>query len=441
MLKIVKQQNNSNTTPKSQNLFIKVCGVIVVSAAIFFGISSMGVAATNAGTSAKAKEEVKETAIPVFSEIVKKDTISQRIKTSGEIKPILGVSINPEASGKIEEIYVDVGDQVTKGQKLAQINDETQQAQYEQAMAALNLANTAIESQKVAIQSAKSSLVSSKASVEASESQLKNLTVTRQRLEKLFAEGAVSRQDVDDIIARYDNANAAHISAQTAVKQSMDAVQTALMLLEMRKAELAQAAANLNAVKVNLDKTIVDAPFDGVITARYDDPGANANTGKALFDLEQNKPVKVIGSVVEKSLYQIEAGKTQVVITVDSFDGEFTGTIKKIYPSIDSINRTGKIEIHIDNADNRLRTGMFAKIDILVSVNENAVVVSRDAVIKSENKYFTYVVENNRAVKRYVKIGIYDDTKVEILEGLKAGERMISKGLEFIREGSLVSIK
>lgn len=439
-------QNNSQK--KSQHLVAKTAAVIAISAGVFFGINNSGNAATtNNATStqpsvnASAKGAENEVATPVFSEIVKADTISQKIRTTGDIKPMLGVSINPEAAGKIEDILVDVGDVVKKGQKLAQINDETQQAQFKQAQAALNLAKTAIESQKVAIESAKSALVSAKASVEASESQLKNLATTRKRLEKLYSEGAVSRQDVDDIITKYDNANAAHISAQTNVKRSSDSVQTALMALEMRKAEMSQAEANLNAVKVNLEHTIVDAPFDGVITARYADPGANAKTDKALFEIEQNSPVKIIGSVSEKDLFQIAGGQTEVIVKVDSLAGDFKGVIKKVYPAIDNSSRTGKIEIHMPNQDNTLRTGMFARLEVLVSTHSGAVVIPRDALVRYEGGCLTFVVENNRAVKRPIKIGIIDDNRVEVIEGLKAGERIISKGIEFIRDGALVSVE
>ncbi len=440
----MNSQNNSQK--KSQHLVAKTAAVIALSAGVFFGINNSGNAATNAtstqpSVNASSQEAKNEVATPVFSEIVKADTISQKIRTTGDIKPMLGVSINPEAAGKVEEILVDVGDIVKKGQKLAQINDETQQAQFKQAQAALNLAKTAIETQKVAIESAKSALVSAKASVEASESQLKNLATTRKRLEKLYAEGAVSRQDVDDIITKYDNANAAHISAQTNVKRSSDSVQTALMALEMRKAEMSQAEANLNAVKVNLDHTIVDAPFDGVITARYADPGANAKTDKAIFEIEQNSPVKIVGSVSEKDLFQIAGGETEVIVKVDSLAGDFKGVIKKVYPAIDNSSRTGKIEIHMPNSDNTLRTGMFARLDILVSTHSGAVVIPRDALVRYEGGCLTFVVENNRAVKRPIKIGIIDDNKVEVIEGLKAGERIISKGIEFIRDGALVSVE
>lgn len=436
----------NNSQKKSQHLVAKTAAVIAISAGVFFGINNSGNAATNAtstqpSVNASAKGAENESATPVFSEIVKADTISQKIRTTGDIKPMLGVRINPEAAGKIEEILVDVGDVVKKGQKLAQINDETQQAQFAQAQAALNLAKTSVESQKVAIESAKSALVSAKASVEASESQLKNLAITRKRLEKLYSEGAVSRQDVDDIITKYDNANAAHISAQTNVKRSSDAVQTALMALEMRKAEMAQAEENLNAAKVNLDHTIVDAPFDGVITARHADPGARAKIDEPIFEIEQNSPVKIVGSVSEKDLFQIAGGQTEVIVRVDSLAGDFKGVIKKVYPAIDSSSRTGKIEIHMPNQDNTLRTGMFARLEVLVSTHSGAVVIPRDALVRYEGGCLTFVVENNRAVKRPIKIGIIDDNRVEVIEGLKAGERIISKGIEFIRDGALVSVE
>ena len=457
MLKQSKSVKTQQTTTKSQHWLLKVIVVFAISAGIFFGINSMGSAATNTTQTVNTKEAnaatqtvntknnsaQTEQATPVFADRVTTKTISQKIKTSGEIKPMLGVSLIPEASGKIEEIFVDVGDYVKKGQKLAQINDETQQAQYSQAKAALNVANAAIKMQEVTIESARSSLVSAKAAVEASESQLKNLTVTRKRLEKLFAEGAVSRQDVDNIITQYDNANAAHIAAQTNVKRASDAIQTALVTLEMRKAELTQATANLNAVKVNLDKTIVDAPFDGVITARYEDPGANANVAKPLFDIQQSNPVKIIGTITEKDLYQLVAGKTNVVITVDSIAESFDGIVTKIYPSIDNSTRTGKIEIHLDNPENKLRTGMFAKIDVLSVTHQNAVVVPRDSLIKYENNYLAYVIEKQEdkyiATRREVKVGIIDDDKAEVLEGLKLGEIFVCKGTEFVRVGTSVN--
>lgn len=382
----------------------------------------------------------KSLAIPVFAEKVTTGTINRRIETSGDILPLLGVNVHPEAAGRITEIFVDVGSKVKKGQELAQIYNDVQKAQLQQAQAAVTVSKAAIEMQKVMVETTQSALVAAKAGVEAAESQLKNLAVTRERLEKLFSEGAISRQQLDDVIAQHDSASARLTAAKSEEKRAGDAIQSAKMTLEMRRAELIQATANLNSVQVLLDNTLVRAPFDGVITARHADPGAMAGPAAPLFRIEQINPAKIIGTIIEKDLYLIEADKTPAVISVDAIREEYRGVVSRIYPAIDSTSRTGRIEILLQNPDLRLRSGMFAKISLLINTSENKPVVGRDALLKYENNYYAYLIENGHAVKRQVKVGIIDEDRVEVVEGLQPGELIISKGLEFIREGSAVKV-
>lgn len=378
--------------------------------------------------------------IPVFSTTVSVDTINRKIETSGDILPLLGVNIHPEAAGKIMEIFVEVGSKVQKGQKLAQINSEVQKAQLEQAQAAVTVARAAIEMQKVMMETSQSGLVAAKAGVGAAQAQLKNLAVTRERLEKLFAEGAISRQQVDDVIAQHDSSIARLTAAQSDVKRASDAILSAKMTLEMRRAELIQANANLNSIRVLLDNTLVTAPFAGVITARHADPGAMAAPAAPVFRIEQNNPVKIIGSIIEKDIDLVIAGKTGAIIQVDSIHEVFNGMVDRIYPSIDSTSRTGKIEILLQNQDSRLRSGMFAKISLLIKTRENVPVISRDSLLRHDDNYFAFLIFEGKAVKRQVKVGIIDENKVEILEGLKPGDTIIARGLEFIREGSKVKL-
>jgi len=379
-------------------------------------------------------------AIPVFAEKVTTGTINRRIETSGDILPLLGVNVHPEAAGRITDIFVDVGSKVKKGQELAQIYNDVQKAQLQQAQAAVTVSKAAIEMQKVMVETTQSALVAAKAGVEAAESQLKNLAVTRERLEKLFSEGAISRQQLDDVVAQHDSASAHLTAAKSEEKRAGDAIQSAKMTLEMRRAELIQATANLNSVQVLLDNTLVRAPFDGVITARHADPGAMAGPAAPLFRIEQINPAKIIGTIIEKDLYLIEADKTPAVISVDAIREEYRGVVSRIYPAIDSTSRTGRIEILLQNPDLHLRSGMFAKISLLINTSENKPVVGRDALLKYENNYYAYLIENGHAVKRQVKVGIIDEDRVEVVEGLQPGELIISKGLEFIREGSAVKV-
>ncbi|GAB1351627.1 efflux RND transporter periplasmic adaptor subunit [Erysipelotrichia bacterium] len=417
----------------SQTGFKKMCRAIVIWSALSLLLPAELPAQNGAGNG-------NGIAVPVFADKVTTGTINRRIETSGDILPLLGVNVHPEAAGRITDIFVDVGSKVKKGQELAQIYNDVQKAQLQQAQAAVTVSKAAIEMQKVMVETTQSALVAAKAGVEAAESQLKNLAVTRERLEKLFSEGAISRQQLDDVVAQHDSASARLTAAKSEEKRAGDAIQSAKMTLEMRRAELIQATANLNSVQVLLDNTLVRAPFDGVITARHADPGAMAGPAAPLFRIEQINPAKIIGTIIEKDLYLIEADKTPAVISVDAIREEYRGVVSRIYPAIDSTSRTGRIEILLQNPDLHLRSGMFAKISLLINTSENKPVVGRDALLKYENNYYAYLIENGHAVKRQVKVGIIDEDRVEVVEGLQPGELIISKGLEFIREGSAVKV-
>jgi len=379
-------------------------------------------------------------AIPVFATRVTTGTINRRIDTSADVLPLLGVSVHPEAAGRIVEIYVDVGSPVKKGQELAKINDDVQLAQFAQAEAAVTVAKASIELQKVMYESAQSALLAAKAGVEAASSQQKNLAQTRTRLEKLLKEGAVSRQQFDDLMAQCDSANARLVAANADVSRANDTVMSAKMTIGVRRAELVQAEANLNAIQVALENTMVRAPFDGVVVARQADPGAMANPAAPLFKVEQINPVRIIASVIEKDIDQIKSGKTPVVINLDAINESYEAVADLVYPSIDAVSKTGRVEIILKNPELRIRSGMFARLSFLLNTSVDVPIVARDALIRHNGQHFVYVIENGQAMRRQVEIGIVDEARVEIVSGLKAGEQIISRGLEFVREGSQVKI-
>ncbi len=381
----------------------------------------------------------KEVETPVFASKVSRGTVKTIVKTSAEISPMLGVDLNPEASGKITELLVDVGSTVKKGQKLAQIDNKIQKAQYQEVVSVVSLAKSAIKLQEVMIETHESRLVAALAAVDAAESALTNLTVTKERLEKLYSEGAVSRQSLDDIIAQFDAASARFTGAQSDVKLAQDAIKTAKVTLEMRKAELIRAEANRNSVKVLLDNTIVTAPFDGIITARHLDPGAMASVAAPILRIEQNAPVKILCSLAEKDLSLIDIETTGVKIRVDSFNREFNAHIRQIYPTVNPMTRTGRVEVLLHNEEKKIKTGMFANVDFIIAEKANVPIISRDSIMRFEGNSYVYVIENGKAIRRQINVGIIEDTLVEVVSGLSEGDTIISRGTEFIREGAYVT--
>ena len=434
--------------PKDSRLLLKVTAIAVFSLLIFFVVTSIKanpmkdekIASSAASRSSSRTVVRQERAVPVVVTKPVRRNIQSNLVTFAEIKPNLAVDLAPETSGIIKEIYVDVGDTVNKKAKLAQIKDEIQQAQYKQALAGLEVAKASIRMQEVTIASSKTALAADIASEKASESRLNNLKLTKDRLEKLFNEGALARQDLDNIISQYDAAQADLARSKTDVAKAKDMITTAEMALEMRKAELETAKANANILLVQYEATQVEAPFDGIITARHADPGAMASPGVPIFRVEQTNPVKVVCSLAEKDMPKIsEQTKALIKIDVLGEKGTFEGEIAKIYPTIDRQTRTGKVEIHVDNHDYAIKAGMFANVYLTLTSQDNAITLSRDSIGDSQDGNFVFVVKpDNRLERRSVTTGITEGTTVEIISGINGDETIVYRGLEFLQDGMSV---
>ncbi|MBF0407366.1 MAG: efflux RND transporter periplasmic adaptor subunit [Candidatus Riflebacteria bacterium] len=383
--------------------------------------------------------EIASQSIPVITQKVSTAEIHRQLLTSGDILPLLGVDLYPKISGQIVRFDVSEGSLVKEGDVVAEIDHRIQDTQLEQAEAALNVAQASIDMQEVMVKTAKSGLNVAKAQADAIRAQVTNLTASRDRLDKLQKEGAISLQQLDDVIAQHDAAQAQLVAATSNINQAEDNIRSNQMTLKMKQAQLIQSKANLHAVQVQRDDAFIKAPFTGVITRRNLDPGAMANPGQPILRLEKMNQVKVIGTLVEKNLLLLEEGKTEARVRVDTLEKEFTGKVAKIYPAIDSKTRTGQFEVILDNPDLTLRSGMFTHIKLFLETVQGAVVIPRDALLTHNgDRAAIRVTSDGIAEKVPVHVGIIQDDRVEILEGLKAGDQIITQGLEFIRAGSRV---
>lgn len=397
--------------------------------------------AAEAASAAAAAEPAagQPQATPVIAQKVTTGDIHLQLVTSGEVEPALGVDLFPKISGQIVRFNVSEGSVVNEGDLMAEIDHRIQDTQLEQAEAALTVAQAAVDLQEVMVKTAQSGVTAARAQADAVRAQVTNLTASRTRLEKLHKEGAISRQQLDDVTAQHDAAQSQLVAATSNVNQASDGILSARMNLKMKRAQLVQAKANLHAVQVTREDAFIKAPFQGIVTRRHLDPGAMANPGQCLLRLEKMNPVKVIGTLVEKNLLLLQPGRTEVRVRTDSIDEEFTGTVAKIYPAIDPRTRTGQFEVIIDNPERKLRTGMFANIRLYLETAKEAVVVPRDALLAHNgDRAAIRVTPEGIAEKVKVRTGIVQEDRVQILEGLQPGDTIVTQGLEFIRVGGPV---
>lgn len=183
----------------------------------------------------------------------------------------------------------------------------------------------------------------------------------------------------------------------------------------------------------------VAAPIDGVFTGYLVDIGTSLSPQVPLGSVADTRIIKVVVNVAEKDINSIR--KNDVAkIKVDTYPGqEFSGLVDMIKTKIDPNTRTAEINIKIDNKDGRLKTGMFAKGRIIEKAYKG-VVIPMEAVLKEDDKSFVYVSDGKVAIKRQVVTGLLQNGDVEIISGLKTGERIVVVGQDNLRDGVKVEV-
>lgn len=191
-----------------------------------------------------------------------------------------------------------------------------------------------------------------------------------------------------------------------------------------------------------LENTILRSPVDGVITARNYDRGDLYSVGAPIYVVEQIRPVKLYVGISEVEYTKIRKNDS-VTISVDAYPGKvFHGRVNRIYPTIDPATRTFRVEIIVDNNYRTLRPGMFARVKVLFGVNRNPVIPDI-AVVKQtgSGERFVYVLGEDGTVSYVpVVLGRRMDAEYEVLEGLSAGDRIVTKGQVRLKDGIKVTV-
>jgi membrane fusion protein (multidrug efflux system) len=200
------------------------------------------------------------------------------------------------------------------------------------------------------------------------------------------------------------------------------------------------AVANVALAKARLEKAAIAAPFSAMIGMRSVSTGAYVSPGDRIVELADIDPIKVDFRLPELALPNVKAGQA-IRVTVDARPGmTFDGEVYVVDPIVDANGRAIRLRARIPNADGKLSPGLFARIEIVVSRRENAVVIPESAVFANGDKRFVYRVIDDRAVQTEVELGQRVPGQVEILSGLDRDAVVITAGHGQIRNGSRVAV-
>lgn len=191
-------------------------------------------------------------------------------------------------------------------------------------------------------------------------------------------------------------------------------------------------------VGLKFEKAPVESTLTGVVGRVFVDIGENVNSQTPVAFVVNAEKVKINLDIPEKYTPGIFLSQ-EARIRVDAWpQDEFLGVITKISPVMDLSTRSAPIEITVDNPDNRLRSGMFARVDIILKEKKGILAILQEAVMGREPDAYVFIVENNKAKLKKVSLGIRQGPYYEIISGIKNGDLVVIMGQQKLYEEALV---
>jgi len=201
-----------------------------------------------------------------------------------------------------------------------------------------------------------------------------------------------------------------------------------------------QAEAAAEAARIRYERAAVAAPFAGIITDRYVELGQQLAPGVPVARLVDPFVLKLEGSVTEREIAWVEAGKRAEVI-FDSVSGGVEGYVHWVGFEADPLTGKFKVEIRIDNRDLRINPGVIGRARVLRTLHEQVISIPRDAVLQKADGPVAFVVDGDRARRRSLRLGSDQGLMVIVEEGLRSGDRLIVRGQREIHDGSAVLVQ
>ena len=370
-------------------------------------------------------------------------TIIQTVTASGKIYPEEEVKISSDVSGEIIDLYVKEGDIVKKGQLLARIKPESYQAVVEQSAAQLD--NT-----KAQLSTSKARIAQAKAIISQAEAQFETAKAAYTRAQELFTKKIISKADLESAEASYKTTKATVESAKADLEAAKHTSDAASYTIKATEAMIKEA-------KINLNKTTIYAPMDGIISLLNVKKGEKVvgtlqMSGTEMMRIANFENMEVRVDVSEGEITKVKLNDT-ATIEVDAYlDRKFTGIVTQVANSSkgagssmvsadQSTNFVVKIRILKSSYEDLLSEnqkpflpGMSATVDVRTQTKTGVVaipiqaVTTKDSVYNGSNhtKEIVYIKQADKAKLLEVKTGIQDDSYIEIVKGLSGNETIIT---------------
>jgi HlyD family secretion protein len=355
----------------------------------------------------------RDRTVAVTTTQVARTTMQRGITLNGKVKPVLEAEISAKVSGKVSQIYFELGQTVKKGDILFKLDDRDLRLELEAAEAALNVTRTSLDS----------SLLTAKTNYEDAKRHY-------ERLKRLYDKQIGSKQDLETAESTYklkeDTYNAAKLAAQNGMTNA--------------QAQLEKARVTLQNAKTQLEYTVVRAPISGTIATKDIKVGQYISASTTVATMVDLAALVVETNVPEAYINRLKLGD-QVEVSVKAIAAQpFRGKISAIAPAVDGTTLDYPVKIKVSNQQKLLKSGMFATVKLTLDRAEQVLAVPLVAVGEESGRKYVFTVERGTAAKKIIKTGLSDDQMVAVTEGLSEDEVVVVKGVAQLKAGSKVTI-
>ncbi|MSN25443.1 MAG: efflux RND transporter periplasmic adaptor subunit [Geobacter sp.] len=371
---------------------------VILSAMIIAGL----VTACGKTTSTKDQTSKPPTAVECYT--AKPAELTESIEVTGSLEPKFSVDVKTQIPGLIKQVFVNEWVRVKKGQPLASIDVAETEAQVKRAEAGVASARAGLAQAQVAANRAEREL---------------------ERIYKLKESGLATQQALDD--------------AKTEKEAAQARVEAARAQIRVSEEEVRQGAARQA-------KGFIAAPIDGVVAMRnvnVGDLASDAAAGKPIFRIVDNRILNLTVSVSSTDSGRIKVGQP-LEFSVDSQPAaRFTGKVMFINPELTTADRSLKVIAEVRNIPEVLKGGLFAKGRIITGKRSEVLQVPRSAIMALDlaaKKGTLFVTENDIAHRREITTGAVNGELIELMSGLKAGERYVVRGGFNLKDGDKVTV-
>lgn len=373
----------------------------------------------------------------VIVQQVKKERISSFLETTGQIIAVNGVTISSSVEGQVVFCPWREGDLIEKkGQRLIEIDRSLYREEVKAAEAGLLLARAKLDDLKAG--NRPEEINQAKELVRDLEESAAFVQNDMERTAKLVENGALPGEAIEKAKVVYVAAQTKLIAAEEKLEMLKSGpTKTAIAIQE---AFVKEAKAKVSMAQVKLSEGILFAPFKGVITKVLVRPGDFAPAKSPLIEIVDLSSLVIRFSVPEIKAVSLKKGM-KLYATLDAHpDKVFVAKINRLYPELDTRMRTRTVEAILDD-DLDIIPGMFARLKLVLATIEEAVIVPSQVIkITPKGEQIVFTVNGEKAVQRKIKTGIEEGLRIQILEGIKAGEDIIVAGHEKLKDGQPVRI-